>query len=73
MLDEADVLLNFDDQPEVKTFLDGMEHDYQLVLSSATVNKHVRRFARDIMELESDDHPAFVTVQQVPVLLLLRR
>ena len=28
VLDEADVLLNFKDQPEVEAFLGGMEQDY---------------------------------------------
>ena len=61
VLDEADVLLNAKDQPEVAAFLDGMEHDYQLVLCSATVNQHVRSFAKETMEI-TDSSPNFVTV-----------
>ena len=37
MLDEADALLNEEDVPEVKRFLDNMDHDYQLALVSATI------------------------------------
>lgn len=37
VLDEADMLLNFNDQPEVQAFLEGMDHDYQLVLSRLIV------------------------------------
>jgi superfamily II DNA/RNA helicase len=61
VLDEADVLLNAKDQPEVKQFLDDMKHDYQLVLCSATINAHVRRFAKSVMEL-TDDSANFITV-----------
>ena len=35
VLDEADTLLNFGDNPEVEWLLDGMVSDYQLVLASA--------------------------------------
>lgn len=56
VLDEADVLLNFDDQPEIEMLLDGMVEDYQLVLASATINPRVKAFVRDVMEItpESD-------------------
>lgn len=46
VLDEADTLLNFKDQPEVEQFISQMENDYQLVLVSATINDYVRSFAR---------------------------
>ena len=52
VLDEADTLLNFGDNPEVEWLLEGMVNDYQLVLASATVNKRVERFVEDVMELE---------------------
>ena len=52
VLDEADTLLNFGDNPEVEWLLDGMENDYQLVLASATINKRVEKFVSDVMELE---------------------
>lgn len=38
-----------------------MDHDYQLVLCSATINAAVRAFARDIMEIEKGS-TNFVTV-----------
>lgn len=52
VLDEADTLLDFGDNPEVEWLLDGMANDYQLVLASATVNKRVEKFVGDVMELE---------------------
>ena len=52
VLDEADTLLNFKDNPEVEWLLDGMRDDYQLVLASATVNKLVEKFVGEVMELE---------------------
>ena len=52
VLDEADVLLNFQDNPEVEWLLDGMRNDYQLVLASATINKRVESFVGEVMELE---------------------
>ncbi|KAL9191060.1 hypothetical protein ACHAXT_000766 [Thalassiosira profunda] len=52
VLDEADTLLNFKDNPEVEWLLEGMQNDYQLVLASATVNKRVEKFVGDVMELE---------------------
>ena len=52
VLDEADTLLNFGDNPEVEWLLDGMLNDYQLVLASATVNKRVEKFVGEVMELE---------------------
>jgi len=55
VLDEADALLDEDDVPEVRRFLDGMENDYQLLLFSATITDKVRSFARGLMEL---DHSA---------------
>lgn len=52
VLDEADTLLNFGDNPEVEWLLDGMANDYQLVLASATINKRVEKFVTEVMELE---------------------
>jgi superfamily II DNA/RNA helicase len=52
VLDEADTLLNFDDNPEVQWLLDGMVNDYQLILASATINKRVEKFVSEVMELE---------------------
>jgi len=52
VLDEADTLLNFGDNPEVEWLLDGMQNDYQLVLASATINKRVEKFVGEVMELE---------------------
>ena len=51
VLDEADALLNEEDVPEVKRFLDNMDHDYQLALVSATITSKVRKFARGAMEI----------------------
>jgi superfamily II DNA/RNA helicase len=62
VLDEADVLLNFDDQPEIEMLLDDMEEDYQLVLASATVNKRVRQFVKEVMEIDESDE-GFVVVE----------
>jgi superfamily II DNA/RNA helicase len=61
VLDEADVLLNFDDQPEIEMLLDGMLEDYQLILASATVNNHVKEFVKDVMEMDEKSE-AFVMV-----------
>ena len=52
VLDEADVLLNFEDQPEIEMLLNGMENDYQLVLASATVNSRVKEFVKEAMEID---------------------
>lgn len=52
VLDEADALLNFGDNPEVEWLLDGMTNDYQLILASATINKRVEKFVSEVMELE---------------------
>ena len=52
VLDEADTLLNFKDNPEVEWLLEGMRNDYQLVLASATINKRVEKFVGEVMELE---------------------
>lgn len=52
VLDEADTLLNFKDNPEVEWLIDGMMNDYQLVLASATINRRVERFVGNVMELE---------------------
>jgi hypothetical protein len=49
-----------------KAFLDNMDHDYQLVLCSATINAAVRCFARDTMEIEKGS-PSFVTVGIAPI------
>ena len=52
VLDEADTLLNFQDNPQVEWLLDGMKEDYQLVLASATINTRVEKFVGEVMELE---------------------
>lgn len=52
VLDEADTLLNFQDNPQVEWLLDGMKDDYQLVLASATINTRVEKFVGEVMELE---------------------
>lgn len=52
VLDEADTLLNFKDNPEVDWLLEGMQNDYQLVLASATINERVEKFVGEVMELE---------------------
>ena len=52
ILDGADQMLDEDDVPEVRRFMDAMERDYQLVLFSATITDKVRKFARGTMELE---------------------
>ena len=52
VLDEGDILLNFQDNPEVEWLLEGMRNDYQLVLASATINKRVESFVGEVMELE---------------------
>mmetsp|Transcript_29003 Transcript_29003/g.84672 ORF Transcript_29003/g.84672 Transcript_29003/m.84672 type:complete len:648 (-) Transcript_29003:30-1973(-) len=56
VLDEADVLLDLKENPEVYWLLDGMEQDYQLALVSATINKPVQRFAKETMELSSKSY-----------------
>ena len=61
VLDEADTLLDFKDNPEVDLLLEGMENDYQLVLASATVNRRVERFVGGVMELEVGE-PGYVVV-----------
>ena len=61
VLDEADVLLDFDDQPEIEMLLDGMLEDYQLVLASATVNRRVKEFVSEVMEIDESSN-AFVVV-----------
>mmetsp|Transcript_26770 Transcript_26770/g.39601 ORF Transcript_26770/g.39601 Transcript_26770/m.39601 type:complete len:720 (+) Transcript_26770:91-2250(+) len=62
VLDEADVLLNFDDQPEIKMLLDGMTDDYQLVLASATVNWRVKEFVKEIMGIDEKSE-AFIILK----------
>eukprot|EP00577_Skeletonema_sp_RCC1716_P005843 CAMPEP_0113376284 /NCGR_PEP_ID=MMETSP0013_2-20120614/2549_1 /TAXON_ID=2843 ORGANISM="Skeletonema costatum, Strain 1716" /NCGR_SAMPLE_ID=MMETSP0013_2 /ASSEMBLY_ACC=CAM_ASM_000158 /LENGTH=778 /DNA_ID=CAMNT_0000258359 /DNA_START=86 /DNA_END=2422 /DNA_ORIENTATION=- /assembly_acc=CAM_ASM_000158 len=52
VLDEGDILLNFQDNPEVEWLLEGMRNDYQLILASATINKRVETFVGEVMELE---------------------
>jgi superfamily II DNA/RNA helicase len=52
VLDEGDVLLNFQDNPEVEWLLEGMKNDYQLILASATINKRVEKFVAEVMELD---------------------
>ncbi|KAL3787420.1 hypothetical protein HJC23_001817 [Cyclotella cryptica] len=60
VLDEADTLLNFKDVPEVEWLLDGMMNDYQLILASATINKRVKSFVGEIMEIEVGREGYFV-------------
>lgn len=58
VLDEADVLLDKGDSPDVRTILEDLERavgereekeaEYQLVLVSATMNDHVLQFAREM-------------------------
>lgn len=61
ILDEADCLLDEVDVPEVQSFLfEEMDHDYQLVLFSATITDKVRAFAKGAMEVTHDQ--AFVDV-----------
>jgi superfamily II DNA/RNA helicase len=64
VLDEADVLLNFEDQPEIEMLLNGMQEDYQLVLASATINRLVKDFVEDTMEMTSKDEN-FIVVEGV--------
>jgi len=53
VVDEADSLLDFKDNPDVERLLDLMEdREFQLVLSSATVNKHVKEYAMEIMDID---------------------
>lgn len=52
VLDEGDILLNFQDNPEVEWLLEGMRNDYQLILASATINKRVESFVGEVMEIE---------------------
>lgn len=55
VLDEADTLLDEIDSPEVQSFLfEQMDHDYQLVLFSATITSKVRSFAKGAMEVLHD-------------------
>ena len=44
VLDEADALLDEADVPEVRRFLDDMDHDYQLTLFSATIGANAGWF-----------------------------
>mmetsp|Transcript_8022 Transcript_8022/g.12281 ORF Transcript_8022/g.12281 Transcript_8022/m.12281 type:complete len:723 (-) Transcript_8022:917-3085(-) len=62
VLDEADILLNFEDQPEIEIILNGMKDDYQLVLASATVNRRVKEFVNDAMEID-EKSDAFISVK----------
>ncbi len=52
VLDEGDILLNFQDNPEVEWLIEGMRNDYQLILASATINKRVESFVGEVMEIE---------------------
>ena len=52
VLDEADVLLDFGDQPEIEQFLGGIEESFQLVLASATVNDRVREVMKEVMDID---------------------
>lgn len=62
VLDEADTLLDFKDNPEVDWLLEGMQNDYQLVLASATINKRVEKFVGEVMELEVGEE-GYIIVQ----------
>lgn len=63
VLDEADTLLDFKDNPEVDMLLENMRDDYQLVLASATVNKRVEKFVGEVMELEVGEE-GYVVVEE---------
>lgn len=74
VLDEADAMLDAADSPDVRAIMDDItnsvghraEYDdqvYQLILVSATVNKYVRDFATDIMEIEPESD-SFITVKE---------
>ncbi|KAL7534295.1 hypothetical protein ACHAXR_005789, partial [Thalassiosira sp. AJA248-18] len=63
VLDEADTLLDFNDNSEVEWLLEGMMNDYQLVLASATVNKRVEKFVGEVMELEVGEE-GYVIVEE---------
>jgi len=63
VFDEADALLDEQDTPEVRRFMDSMDHDYQLVLLSATITAKVRKFARGAMQVEADD--SFVDAEDI--------
>jgi superfamily II DNA/RNA helicase len=71
VIDEADMLLNAGDSPDVMAILEDIADevgkreenpDYQLVLVSATVNKYVRDFAKEIMDI-SPKSSSFIQVQ----------
>jgi superfamily II DNA/RNA helicase len=60
VVDEADMLLDTADSPDVQAILDGIteavgerddDPEYQLLLVSATVNDYVRNFAVKVMEI----------------------
>ena len=53
-MDEADVLLDFNDQPEIGMILDGMGeigNSFQLILASATYSDRLGEVMEDIMDL----------------------
>ena len=53
LLNEADTLLNFQDNPQVEWLLGGVKDDYQLVLlASTTVNTRVEKFVGEVLELK---------------------
>jgi superfamily II DNA/RNA helicase len=71
VIDEADMLLDAGDSPDVMAILEDIAEavgkreenpEYQLVLVSATVNKFVRDFAKEIMEITSKSS-SFIQVQ----------
>mmetsp|Transcript_41275 Transcript_41275/g.46911 ORF Transcript_41275/g.46911 Transcript_41275/m.46911 type:complete len:723 (+) Transcript_41275:42-2210(+) len=64
VLDEADVLLNFDDQPEIEMLLKGMTEDYQLVLASATIGQRVKKFMGEVMEID-EKSDSFIVVDRI--------
>jgi len=64
VLDEADVLLNFADQPEIEMLLDGMQEDYQLILASATIGQNVKIFVKEVMEME-ETSDSFIVVDGI--------
>lgn len=71
VVDEADMLLDTADSPDVQAILDGIteavgerddDPEYQLLLVSATVNDYVRNFAVKVMEI-SMTSKSFIQVE----------
>jgi superfamily II DNA/RNA helicase len=71
VIDEADMLLDTADSPDVQAILDDIttavgdradDPEYQLLLVSATVNDYVRNFAMEIMEIPMESE-SFIQVE----------